>query len=242
MTAIVLRDVTVDFAQRGLRALDGIDLEIAGGEHVALLGASGAGKTTLLRVVLGAVRPTTGTVRIGGHNPSGSRTEQRAVRTATGLVGQGGDLVLGMSGRFNAVSGTAASWSAGEWLQVLRGRVPARLASRLQGLAADHGVSGCLDAPVAQLSGGQRQRIALLRALLPEPHLLLADEPTAGLDPEAAARVVDAIRSTDARTVIVSTHDVAVARSFPRVIALRGGRLIHDGPGVDPALIYGTAS
>lgn len=239
--AVLVRGLTVEFRSRRVRALGDVDLTIDEGEHVALLGPSGAGKTTLLRSLLGAVEPVRGTVRVLGRDPCGSKPDRRAVRTRTGLVRQGGDLVLSLSARANALSGTSASWSPADWWRVLRGRVPQHLSERLHELARQHGVLDCLDAPGGQLSGGQRQRVALLRALLPAPDLLLADEPTAGLDPAAAARAVAAIRGSEAGTVIVSTHDAAVAGAFPRIIALRDGHLVHDGPLLDTAAIYGES-
>jgi ABC-type phosphate/phosphonate transport system ATPase subunit len=224
-----------------VRAVDRLTVSIEAGEHIALLGPSGAGKTTLLRAILGAI-PMTGTLLVGGRDPGGSPAEARAVRRAAGFVRQGDDLVLGLSARLNALMGTAAGWRPRDWAAVCVGRVPAGHAARLAALAAELGVSACLPAPAAELSGGQRKRIALIRALLPRPRLLLADEPTNGLDPAIADVAVSALRSAEGATLIAATHDLAVARDFPRVIALREGRLVYDGPGVDTATaaaIYG---
>ncbi|WP_162906977.1 ATP-binding cassette domain-containing protein [Allorhizocola rhizosphaerae] len=221
-------DLTVDFAHRRLRAVDGLSLRIAAGEHVALLGPSGAGKSTLLRALLGAVCAT-GSVRVGGMDPY-SAAQRRAVRRATGVIRQGGDLVPGLTARTNAFMGSSPEWTVRDWLTVLCGRVPSRYAVRLGTLAERHGVAESLSAPVRELSGGQRQRVALIRALLPGPRLILADEPTSGLDPVNAAAAVDALCALPGSvTVIVATHDLAVAGRFPRILALRDGRLAHDG-------------
>lgn len=239
-----VRGLTVDFPTRGVRALDGVDLAVAEGEQVALLGPSGSGKTTLLRAVLGAVRPAAGSIRVAGRDPFGTPGEVRAIRRATGMLRQGTDLVDGVSARCNALIGTATSWGMRGWLAVLRGRSPAAYAERLVALAARHGVSDCLTARVDELSGGQRQRVALIRALLPEPRLLLADEPTSGLDLRTAETAVDGLRGSDGVTVLVTTHDLAVARRFPRVVALRAGGVVHDGPALDEASverIYGRS-
>jgi len=241
---IVLAGLTVDFPDRGIRAIDGIDLHVGAGEHVALLGRSGAGKSTLLRALLGAVPPASGTVRVGGRDPWASATDARALRRSTGVIRQGNDLVLGLSGRLNALMGTASEWGLRDWVAALRGGVPARYADRLAALADRHDITDALEARVNQLSGGQRQRVALCRALLPEPQLLLADEPTTGLDPASAGAVVEALRATEGVTLLVATHDVAVARAFPRVVALREGATAYDGPEFDEEAamaVYGVA-
>jgi ABC-type phosphate/phosphonate transport system ATPase subunit len=238
-----LAGVTVDFPAQGVRALAGIDLVVEEGEQVALLGPSGSGKTTLLRLLLGAVRPNAGRVRVDGLDPFGSSQELRRLRRATGAVWQRDDLVLGLSARINAVMATAPVWGLGDWATVLRGGVPNRYADRLGALCRRHGVDTCLPARVEQLSGGQRERIALVRALLPAPRLLLADEPTTGLDPPNAAAAVQALREADAATLLLSTHDLAIAHQFSRIIALRDGRVSFDGSGLrqgDIERIYGT--
>lgn len=242
---IELDGLHVVYPERCIRALDGVDLHVEAGERVALVGPSGAGKSSLLRALLGAVPKTAGTARVGGRDPWGPGHEVRELRRATGMIRQGDDLVGVSTGRLNAVSGTAASWSVRDWWAVARRRVPARYDRRLDELARRHGVAGLLDAPIEQLSGGQRQRLALCRALLPGPSLLLADEPTANLDPPAAAAVVDALLAVDGVTVLVATHDLAVARRFARTVAVRDGRTVHDGPALDRAtehLVYGPSA
>jgi ABC-type phosphate/phosphonate transport system ATPase subunit len=239
-----LAGVTVDFPAQGIRALAAVDLVVEEGEQVALLGPSGSGKTTLLRLLVGAVRPSAGRVRVGNLDPFGPREELCRLRRATGVVWQRDDLVPGLSARTNALMATAPTWRARDWLSVLRGGVPARHADRLAALCRRHGVDACLPARVEQLSGGQRERIALVRALLPHPRLLLADEPTTGLDPPTAAAAVEALQGADAATLVLSTHDLSIARRFPRIVALRKGRVSFDGPGLrrgDVERIYGAA-
>lgn len=242
---ITVEALTVDFPSRGVRAVDDLDLRVAAGEQVALLGRSGAGKSTLLRALLGAVRPAAGHVRIGGRDPFGAAEEVAALRRSTGVIRQGNDLVPLVSARVNALAGTTPDWRLGDWARVLRGRVPPRWAQRLDALATQHGIAGALDARVRDLSGGQRQRVALCRALLPGPDLLLADEPTAGLDPATATGVVDALRGTAGVTLVVATHDLAVARAFPRVVALRDGAVVYDGADFDERAaedVYGVSA
>jgi len=224
---IVCTGLTVRFSTAGVPVLHDVDLDIAAGEQVALLGPSGAGKSTLLRVLLGAVRPVAGTVRVGGMDPF-QRGQQRSVRRATGVVRQRDDLVRGLTARANVLVGLSHQWRAGDWFTVMRGRVPQRFAERLAVLAARHEVEDLLDARIENLSGGQRQRIALVRALLPEPRLLLADESTSGLDPARAAEALRHLRTAGA-TLVVTTHDLAVARQFGRIVALRDGGVVFDG-------------
>jgi ABC-type phosphate/phosphonate transport system ATPase subunit len=229
---IELVDLTVQFPGRSRPAVQAVTVTIPSGVRCALLGPSGSGKSTLLRALLGAV-PARGRIRIGGRDPYGNRAEQRAIRCGTGLLRQGGDLVPGLSGRLNALAGTASQWRLTDWCRALAGGVPTRYAERLTELIEHHGVTDCMRPRIEHLSGGQRQRVALVRALLGDPGLLLADEPTAGLDRVTAAAAVDAVHRSAAVTVLVATHDLTVAAQFPHVIALREGRLVHDGAGID---------
>ena len=238
---ISVENLVVRFPGNRPPALDAVTLRLDEGQQAALLGPSGSGKTTLLRALLGGVKPTSGRVTIGGYDPLNRLGDAQALRRMTGVVRQGSDLILALSARCNALAGTAATWSLRDWLALLRKRVPAPWAERFAALCRDHGIDHLLDVPAAHLSGGERQRVALVRALLPAPRLLLADEPTSGLDPATAAAAVQALRSAGA-TLLLATHDLAVARQFPRVIALRAGRVVYDGPGFDAtaaAAVYG---
>ncbi|MEV0428272.1 ATP-binding cassette domain-containing protein [Micromonospora sp. NPDC050495] len=226
---IRLTEVTVALSAHRPPVLDGIDLTVTDGQQVALLGPSGAGKSTLLRVVLGAVRPLAGQVRVDGLDPYGRGGEVTRIRRATGIVRQRDDLVRGLSARANVLMGQSHHWRLTDWLVVLRGRVPHRHAARLQALARRHEVDAFLDVPIENLSGGQRQRVALVRALLSAPRLLLADESTSGLDPRRAEEALADLRRADGATLVVTTHDLAVARQFPRIIALREGSVVFDG-------------
>jgi ABC-type phosphate/phosphonate transport system ATPase subunit len=144
-------------------------------------------------------------------------------------VRQRDDLVPGVSARTNILIGQSWSWRMPDWWAVARGRAPSQHVSRLAELAEGHGITDILDERVEDLSGGQRQRVALARALLGVPRLLLADETTSGLDPVNAARAVADLTSVVEATVILSTHDVSLAGSLARVVALRAGRIVHDG-------------
>ena len=183
-------------------------------------------------------------MRLGGLDPFGPPDEVRRLRRATGMIRQRDDLVPSLSARLNALLPTVSAWRPRDWLAVLRGGVPPQQAARLRLLAGRHGVTDCLPAQAERLSGGQRRRIALVRALLPDPRLLLADEPTTGLDQPGAAAVVDALRAAEAATLIITTHDLAVARRFERTVVLRDRRVAYDGPTPrEPELLdlYGAA-
>ena len=228
MTAGVrVRGLTVQHPGARGPALRGVDLVVAPGEAVVLLGRSGAGKTTLLHALLGAGPRTGGGVVVAGLDPY-DPAARRAVRRATGLVLQGGDLVPGLRARTAAVSGVSHLVGPAGWWDLARGRTPRALEDRLHRLAAEQGVAHLLDERVGRLSGGERQRIALVRALLGDPALLLADEPTAGLDPRSADAAVQALQASGT-TLVVTTHDLGVAARFPRVVALRAGAVVHDG-------------
>ena len=231
MSSVDVRDLVVAHPGRP-PALDGVSLALAPGEQVALLGPSGAGKSTLLRALLGAAPLSNGRVRVRGLDPYDDRDRQAVLR-GTGTVLQGGGLVPGLSARTNVVSGASHLLDRGGWWAVLRGRTPGGLAARVHALAAAQGVEPLLDQPVSRLSGGQRQRVALVRALLSAPGLLLADEPTTGLDPSSATDAVGALREQRV-TLLVATHDPAVAAAFDRVVGLRAGRVVHDGPPLAP--------
>lgn len=235
---ISLQNVTIDFDNPKARVLDGVTLTIQEGERVALLGPSGSGKTTLLRLMLGAVRPCAGEARVGGRDPFGSPEDLRWLRRRTGCVRQRDDLVTGLTGRTNALMATTPDWTFGDWLSVMRGRVPRRYSQALSALSHRYGIESCLSSHVENLSGGQRQRVALVRALLNQPQLLLADEPTSGLDPRNTAVVIDGMLE-GARTVVAATHDLAVAERFLRVVALRDGCVTYDGPPPDKDVLEG---
>ncbi|MFJ6674637.1 phosphonate ABC transporter ATP-binding protein [Actinosynnema sp. NPDC091369] len=236
--------VSVLFAGRDAPALDDVSLTIGQAEHVVLLGPSGSGKTTLLRCLLGAVTPRAGTIRVGGLDPS-SAAELKTLRRSSGIVRQGNDLVLGLKAQTNALLGTAPSWGLREWTAVLRGTIPGRFAQRVHALADEQRIRPYLGDRVENLSGGQRQRVALVRAVLPEPRLLLADEPTSGLDPVTSQAAIATLRAATGVTVVVSTHDLGVARRFPRIVALRDGKVCFDGHELtdrDAERIYGTTA
>jgi putative ABC transport system ATP-binding protein len=201
-----------------VRALRGLDLELKRGEFVAVMGPSGCGKSTLLNLVAGVDTPMRGEVMLAGLALSGADEDARTRirRKHIGFVFQFFNLLEGMSALENVV------------LAAVIAGAPRRSAETsafglldLLGLAEK-----AQDAPAA-LSGGQRQRLSIARALVNEPTLLLADEPTGALDSTGAAEVLELFRRLHAggQTILLVTHDRDVAEGAERVVFMRDGRL-----------------
>ncbi len=203
----------------GRTVLDGVDLALARGEAVALVGRSGSGKSTLLHVAAGIAVPTGGRVRLAGHDLTGSDEEARTHlrRAHIGLVFQFFHLLSHLSVRENvAVPG----WIAGDDRRRTRERAD-QLLDRV-GLL-DRG-----DDPVGRLSGGEMQRVALCRALLRGPALVLADEPTGSLDDRTGREVMDLLLSLtreEGGALLYVTHSRELAARADRMWRLVDGRL-----------------
>jgi putative ABC transport system ATP-binding protein len=200
-----------------VEALRDVDLEIAAGDHLALLGRSGSGKTTLLHVLGGLLVPTSGTVSWKGEPLSTLDAAARGRARAQGIayVFQGSNLFPNLT----------------TWENVA---FAARAASRLdanglgpEGLLALVGLRAKGDSLPAELSGGESQRVAIARALAQRPELLLCDEPTGHLDTNTGDRVLDmieALRNELGFALVIATHDPDVAARADRAVALAGGR------------------
>ncbi len=199
------------------RVLDGVELTVAAGEVVAVLGRSGSGKSTLLHVLGGLDRPERGWVRVAGEvvTGAGERRLSELRHRHIGFVFQFFHLLPELSGEDNVLlAGRVRGADPGA---VSRGRF---LVDRL-GL---RDVAGSLP---HQLSGGEQQRFALARALVNDPSLVLADEPTGNLDASAGADVLRLLRglAAEGRAVVLVTHEDAAAGIADRVLRLRDGRL-----------------
>lgn len=194
-----------------VEAVAGLDLSIGRGEIVALLGPNGAGKTTTLDMVLGFTTPTAGTVSVLGGHP--------AEAVATGRIAsvmQAGGLLPGLS--------------VGETLQLVASLF-AR-ADDITSVAQRAGIQDILGRRVNKCSGGQQQRLRFALALLPDPELLILDEPTTGLDVEGRRRFWEAIRADACRgrTIVFATHYLAEADDIAdRIVLMAGGRIVADG-------------
>ncbi|HAT10788.1 MAG TPA: phosphonate ABC transporter ATP-binding protein [Planctomycetes bacterium] len=239
--SITVRRLSKRFRSNGRAccALDQIDLDIADGEMVALIGPSGSGKSTLMRHIAGLVAgdPGEGDVLFDGRPvQSGGRIsrEIRELRCRIGFIFQQFNLVGRLDVLTNVLAGAIHRHPM--W-RTLAGVYPMQ-----ERLAAMHCLERVgMDDKAAQrastLSGGQQQRVAIARAMLQGARTILADEPIASLDPSSARRVMETlarINSEDRTTVVVSLHQVEYARSFcSRAIALRAGKVVFDGPATD---------
>ena len=200
------------------RVLDGADLDVAAGEIVAVLGRSGSGKSTLLHVLGGLDRPDAGSVAVGGEPVTGvgERRLSALRRRHIGFVFQFFHLLPELSGEANVL--LAARVRGADRGAIARGRA---LVDRL-------GLRAVADLFPHQLSGGEQQRFAIARALVNDPSLLLADEPTGNLDVHAGAEVLELLRELAGagRAVVLVTHEASAAAIADRVLRLDEGRLV----------------
>ena len=201
-------------------ALQGLDLEVARGEMLALVGASGSGKSTLLNILGGLDTPSAGRITVAGHDLSRLTDQQRA-RYRNLLVGH----VWQQSGR-NLLADLTVAGNV-DLPQLLNGVSPARYKRRTHELLEIVGLADMAKKKPAQLSGGEQQRVALAVALANQPPLLLADEPTGELDSVTTQEIIAFMRQLNKEmgvTIIIVTHDVAVASVVDRTLAIRDGR------------------
>jgi putative ABC transport system ATP-binding protein len=202
-----------------VRALDGVDLEVAAGDSLAIMGPSGSGKSTLLGLIGGLDRPTSGTLRFQGRDVTRLSDDELAVvrNQVVGFVFQS----------FQLLARTPAVGNVGLPL-VYRGLGRAERRRRAVQALQSVGLGHRLQHRPSQLSGGEQQRVAIARALVTEPAMLLADEPTGNLDSRSGDEVLDLLaRLHDERgvAVVVVTHDPGVARRFRRRVTMADGRL-----------------
>ncbi len=200
-------------------ALDNVNIRIAAGELVAVMGPSGSGKSTLLNMLGALDVPTSGKVLINGEDLSTIRDKDRFRAKTVGFVFQLHNLIPTLSARENVEVPMMEYYSAGERKQrALQLLEMVGLAERINHLPA-------------QLSGGQRQRVAIARALANDPLIILADEPTGNLDSQASLdlmRLIAEINRLKGTTFIVVTHDLAIARQTRRVLAMADGKIVRE--------------
>jgi putative ABC transport system ATP-binding protein len=220
--AVALESVSMGYSTPSgvVRALDDVTLSVEPGESLAIIGPSGCGKSTLLGLVGALDVPTSGRVRIGDYEISSmSEREQAALRRhAFGFVFQSDNLHPFLTVVENVALQLSLARADDAYERCLE------MLDRL-------GLAGEMDKLPDQLSGGQRQRVGVARALVHQPSLILADEPTGSLDADNAAVVVDlllAARGELGATLVMVTHDPGAARRMDRTVALRDGRLAQE--------------
>lgn len=232
MHVIHIRDLAVRVGTRTLLRLD--ELHITAGERVAIVGHNGAGKSTLLRVIGGLLAPTEGSVHVLGRNLQQpvSDLALRVWRSQVGQVMQGLHMVTRLSARENVLIGAlgrVSGWRS--WSRLY----PAALVVEADEALALVGLQGKGDTRTDRLSGGERQKLSIARLYLQRPRLVLADEPTANLDPAAAADACHWMGSVARGAVqITVVHQPALLPLLAdRVIGLREGSLVFDLPTAD---------
>jgi putative ABC transport system ATP-binding protein len=212
-----------------VRAVGGVDLDVAAGETVAVMGPSGCGKSTLLHLLGGLERPSAGELRLSGHRMDEMNEKElaRLRRTAIGFVFQAFHLIEELTAAENV-----------ELPALLAGRSRRSARLRAAELLEQVGLSDRAGHLPSALSGGQRQRVAIARALSNEPEIVLGDEPTGNLDSAATLdllRLLDSLRAAG-QTFVIVTHDERIAATADRLISMRDGafveetRLTHGGP------------
>jgi putative ABC transport system ATP-binding protein len=203
-------------------ALRDVDLKIAEGEFVTLVGPSGSGKTTLLNMIGGLDRPSAGTIQLAGnrvdHLSMGELADLRLRHV--GFVFQSYNLIPVLTARENV-----------ELVMELQGVDSNDRAKKSKKLLELIGLEGLGDRRPGELSGGQQQRVAVARAIVSQPSIVLADEPTANLDSQTAKELIELMLSLNHErriTFLISTHDPMVMELAPRRVTLHDGRIVDD--------------
>jgi putative ABC transport system ATP-binding protein len=224
-SALTARGVRKTFEAENapVRALRGVDLDVAAGDFVAVMGPSGCGKSTLLNLVAGLDVADEGTITVAGQQVTGQSEDDlaRLRRKHIGIVFQFFNLLEGMTVLENVALPT-----------IIAGRKRRMAETRARDLLDLLGIGDKAAAVPGVLSGGQRQRLAIARAQANQPTQRLADEPTGALDSEGGTEVIELLRRlhTGGQTMILVTHDPDVAEAAERIARMRDGRIIDDTP------------
>jgi ABC-type lipoprotein export system ATPase subunit len=204
-----------------VRAVDGVDLDVARGETVAIMGPSGCGKSTLLHLLGGLERPSAGEIDLAGAPVNGisERALAHLRRTAIGFVFQGFYLMDELTAIENV-----------ELPGLLAGNSPKAARTRARELLEQVGLADRTGFLPSALSGGQRQRVAIARALINQPMTVLADEPTGNLDSSATVEVLRLFESLheSGQTLVIVTHEQRVAATADRLISMRDGAFVDE--------------
>ncbi|MEO6040358.1 MAG: ATP-binding cassette domain-containing protein [Croceibacterium sp.] len=220
--AIAARDLRLALGtgDAAVEILRGIDLTVADGETVALLGPSGSGKSSLMAVLTGLERASGGSLRVAGADFAALSEDQlaRARRGRIGIVLQAFHLLPTMTAQENVATPLELAGEADAW---------ARAGAELAAVGLGHRLTHY----PAQLSGGEQQRVAIARAIAPRPPLVFADEPTGNLDAATGATIIDLLfarRAETGATLVIITHDEALAARCARIVTLADGRIASD--------------
>jgi ABC-type polar amino acid transport system ATPase subunit len=224
-----VRDLQKEF-RGGIRALDGVSMDIKKGEVVVIIGPSGSGKSTFLRCLNLLELPTGGTVEVFGDDITDPKTDINVHRQKMGMVFQQFNLFPHMSVLGNMTLAPI------KLLKKSRQEAEQTAMALLERV----GLADRANAYPSQLSGGQKQRIAIVRALCMQPQIMLFDEPTSALDPEMVEEVLNVMRelANSHMTMVVVTHEMGFAREVAsRVVFMDEGRVIEEAP---PQVLFGT--
>ncbi|ACL02298.1 ABC transporter related [Desulfatibacillum aliphaticivorans] len=224
MNAVSVSDVSKIYMQGDVKvtALNKVSLNVDAGEFVALAGPSGSGKTTLLNLIGGLDEPDGGKISVNGKDfanmSSGDLAELRL--SQIGFVFQSYNLIPVFTAEENV-----------EYILQLQGVGKAERKEKARAMLDDVGLEGKYDRKPAQLSGGQQQRVAVARALVSDPTLILADEPTANLDSVTGESLLRTMREMNQKhgvTFIFSTHDSMVMNAAKRLVSMKDGAIVND--------------
>ena len=226
-TIISVRDLK-KYYDGGVHALDGVDMDVARGEVVVIIGPSGSGKSTLLRSLNLLEVPTSGQILVDGVDLMDKKTNINLHRQKMGMVFQHFNLFPHMTVLKNMTLAPTK----------LLGKTKAEAEAKAKELLQTVGLADRAGAYPSQLSGGQKQRIAIVRALCMEPEVMLFDEPTSALDPEMVGEVLEVMKDLARKgmTMLTVTHEMGFAREVAtRVIFMDGGAIVEEGT---PAEIF----
>jgi putative ABC transport system ATP-binding protein len=221
---IVARDIRKTYSDNGVPvdAVRGIDLTITSGEFSAIVGPSGSGKTTFLNIISGLDTATEGEIWLNGRKLStmSGRELSDFRRDNVGFIFQAYNLIPVLTVEENV-----------EYIMLLQGVPREERHERVRRILSDLGMDGYADRLPTRLSGGQQQRVAVARAMVSQPALILADEPTANLDSKTGAELLDMMRDLNEKrgmTFVFSTHDTQIMERARRLITLKDGAVDSD--------------
>jgi putative ABC transport system ATP-binding protein len=212
---------TTRFGGNQVQALSHVSFEVEEGEYVAIMGESGSGKTTLLNILAALDKPTAGSVRLDGKDLSKIKESEIAAfrRDHLGFVFQDFNLLDTFTLEDNIYLPL-----------VLSGKRPSEMKQRLQPIAKQLGITALLKKYPYEVSGGQKQRVAVARALITNPRLILADEPTGALDSKSTDELLELFGEINRRgqTILMVTHSVKAASHASRVLFIKDGEVYHQ--------------